>query len=94
MRESYLSSSLNSAEKPTVTNFSKQVNDFMKGSMGSSHGKSKDSDDEDSSSLSKSAGGELGKITQMYEKYKKMQELMAKYQVGEFDESATISRSQ
>ncbi len=67
----------------------------MKGSMGSSHGKSKDSDeDEDSSSLSKSAGGELGQITQMYEKYKKMQELMAKYQVGEFDESATISKSQ
>ena len=62
--------------------------------------KNNDDDDDESSSLSKSgsnakAPGELGSITQMYEKYKKMQEMLAKYNNGngDFDESATISMS-
>jgi hypothetical protein len=41
----------------------------MKGGISQSHDKE---DEEESSSLSKSAGDGLGSITQMYEKYKKM----------------------
>lgn len=52
-----------------------------------------DDDEEESSSLSKSAGDSKGPITKMYEKYKKLQEQLAKYNAGDLEESATISRS-
>ena len=79
-----MSSSL-STDKPILTQYAKQVADFMKTSEC----------DEESSSLSKSnekPGGES--LTQMYEKYKKMQELLAKYNSGDYEESGnTISKS-
>jgi hypothetical protein len=51
--------------------------------------------DEESSSMSKSNDNKPGgeSLTQVYEKYKKMQELLAKYNSAEYDESATISKS-
>ena len=90
MRDSYMSSSL-STEKAGVAAYTKNLTEFMKGGVSQSKD---DDDDEESSSLSKSAGDGLGSITQMYEKYKKMQELLQKYNAGDFEESATISKSQ
>lgn len=79
-----------STEKPGVAAYTKNLAEFMKGG-GASH--SKDEEEEDSSSLSKSGGEGLGSITQMYERYKAMQELVKKYSAGEAEESATISMS-
>ncbi len=91
LRESYLSSSVSTEKNNIVNQFSKQVAEF-----------NKDADD-DSSSLSKSndnhtKGGGSGtgnpeSINEMYEKYKKMQELLAKYNSGDYEDSATISKS-
>ena len=52
-----------------------------------------DDSDEQSASLGKVGPDGLGSITQMYEKYKKMQERLAKFNAGDLEESATISKS-
>ncbi len=80
-----------STEKPGVAAYSKHLAEFMKGGVSQSKDEG-DDDEEDSSSLSKSAGDGLGSITQMYERYKQMQELVKKYG-ADAEDSATISMS-
>ena len=89
-KESYMSSSL-SNDKLMHQNYAKSVADFLKSSA--------DKDVEASSSISRSEfTGEVGaNLGSVFDQYKKMQELLAKYNVGGSggveDSSDTYSRS-
>lgn len=93
MRDSYMSSSM-STEKPITNHFAKQVADFMKGSASQDDFTNKSNDDDDESSMSRSnENSNKADLQQMLDKYKKMQELLAKYNSGEYEESVTLSKS-